>query len=304
MRIVRTIRAEGEDRGASAAIGNFDGVHRGHQAVIAQARRPGILHGVVTFEPHPREHFAPDSPPFRLMTPAAKMSRLEKIGVAIVYELAFEKIAPLPAEAFARDVLAEGLGLCHVTVGRDFRFGKGRDGDAETLRDLGGRYGFDVTVADLVHFDGEVSSTRIRTALADGEPREAARLLGHLHRIEGEVLHGDKRGRDLGYPTANLSLGRLHPPRFGVYATRVDVLTGPHRGEHHGVASIGIRPTFDGIHPNLEVHLFDFVGDLYGERLSVALVEFLRPEERFDTLNALVVQMHDDSARAREILAA
>jgi riboflavin kinase/FMN adenylyltransferase len=304
MRIVRTIRAEGEDRGASAAIGNFDGVHRGHQAVIAQARRPGTLHGVVTFEPHPREHFAPDSPPFRLMTPEAKMSRLEKMGVGIVYELSFEEIAPLPAEAFARDVVVRGLGLRHVVVGRDFHFGKGRDGDAGTLLDLGARFGFDVTVADLVQFDGEVSSTRIRAALAEGDPREAARLLGHLHRIEGEVLHGDKRGRDLGYPTANLSLGRLHPPRFGVYATEVDVLTGPHQGARHGVASVGIRPTFDGIHPNLEVHLFDFAGDLYDERLSVALVEFLRPEERFDTLGALIDQMHDDSARAREILAA
>lgn len=304
MRIVRTIRAEGEDRGASAAIGNFDGVHRGHQAVIAEARRPGHLHGVVTFEPHPREHFAPDSPPFRLMTPAAKMSRLEKLGVDIVYQLPFSEIAGLPAEAFAREVIADGLGLASVTVGRDFHFGKGRDGNAETLRDLGAALGFDVAVAELVQFDGEVSSTRIRRALADGRPREATRLLGHLHRIEGEVLHGDKRGHGLGYPTANLSLGTLHPPRFGVYATRVEVLTGPHRGERDGVASIGIRPTFDGTHPNLEVHLFDFAGDLYGERLSVALVEFLRPEERFDTLPDLIAQMDDDSARAREILAA
>src|SRR5690606_30508152 len=148
-------------------------------------------------------------------------SRLEKLGVDVVYELPFGQIAPLPAELFARDIIVEGLGLTHVTVGADFHFGKGRDGDATTLVDLGQRYGFGVTVAELVTFDGEISSTRIRQALSDGDPAEAARLLGHRHRIEGEVLHGDKRGRDLGYPTANMSLDGLHPPRFGVYAVEV-----------------------------------------------------------------------------------
>ena len=157
-------------------------------------------------------------------------------------------------------------------------------------------------MAELVTFEGEISSTRIRQALTDGDPREAARLLGHLHRIEGEVLHGDKRGRDLGYPTANLSLAGLHLPRFGVYAVEVDILTGPHRGAATGVASLGVRPTFDGQVPLLEVHLFDFAGDLYGDRLSVALVEYLRPEETFADLPALVAQMDADSARAREVL--
>ncbi len=304
MRIVRTTRAEGPDRGASAAIGNFDGVHVGHQAVIAEARRDGLPFGVVTFEPHPREYFAPAAPPFRLMTPQTKASRLEKIGVSILYELPFQEIAPLTAEAFAAEVLARGLGLAHVTVGADFRFGKGRSGNADALVDFGRSFGFGVTIADLVRFDGEISSTRIRTALTEGNPREAARLLGHRHRIEGEVLHGDKRGRELGYPTANLSLDGIHPPRFGIYAVEIDVLTGRHRGTMPGVASIGIRPTFEGENPNLEVHVFDFAGDLYGERASVALVEYLRPEERFADMSSLVAQMDADSARAREVLSA
>lgn len=304
MRIVRTTRAEGQDRGASAAIGNFDGVHRGHQHVIDQARRDDAPLGVVTFEPHPRQFFAPHSGPFRLTSAATKMSRLEKLGVVIAYELPFDQIAPLPAEDFARDVLARGLGLMHVAVGADFHFGKGRDGNAEVLADLGRRYGFGVTIADIVEFDGQVSSTRIREALSDGNPREAARLLGHRHRIEGEVLHGDKRGRELGYPTANLSLQNLHLPRFGVYAVEVDILSGPYHGRTSGVASLGTRPMFDGDEPKLEVHLFDFAGDLYGELLSVALVEFLRPEEAFADLPALIAQMDADSARAREILAA
>lgn len=302
MRIVRTTRAEGQDRGASAAIGNFDGVHRGHQATIAQARHDDAHLAVVTFEPHPREHFAPDAPPFRLMRPEAKASRLGKLGVSILFELPFAQIAPLPAEVFARDILADGLGLSHVTVGADFHFGKGRDGSAQTLVELGPRLGFGVTVAQLVQFDGEISSTRIRKALSDGEPAEAARLLGHLHRIEGEVLHGEKRGRDLGYPTANLSLEGLHLPRFGVYAVQVDVLTGPHSGPRTGVASIGVRPMFDGQVPNLEVFLFDFHGDLYGERLSVALVDFLRPEATFADLPAFIAQMDADTALARQVL--
>ncbi len=222
----------------------------------------------------------------------------------MLYELPFERIAPLPAEAFAREVITKGLGLAHVTVGADFHFGKGRDGNAGTLVELGRSLGFGVTIAELVRFDGEISSTRIRAALTDGDPRAAARLLGHMHRIEGEVLHGEKRGRDLGYPTANLSLEGIHPPRFGIYAVEVDVLTGEHRGRMSGVASIGIRPTFDGTIPNLEVHIFDFAGDLYGERLSIALVEYLRPEERFADLSSLIAQMDADSARARKVLSA
>lgn len=307
MRIIRSLsEVRPEDRGASAALGNFDGVHRGHQAVLDLARGgPGPL-GVVTFEPHPREFFAPEAPPFRLMNAAARAHRLEKLGVELLFELPFDHaMAALTPEAFARDVLAEGLGLSRVVVGEDFRFGKGRAGDAATLVALGRALGFEATAAPLLGGpEGRVSSTAIRAALAAGEPERAAELLGHPHRIDGIVAHGDKRGRDLGFPTANLPIDGLAPPRFGVYAVEAEVLDGPHAGRHGGAASIGVRPTF-GIHaPNLEVHLFDFSGDLYGAEISVALVSFIRGEERFDDVDALIARMHEDCAEARRRLAA
>jgi riboflavin kinase/FMN adenylyltransferase len=259
---------------------------------------------VVTFEPHPREYFQPDAPPFRLMSPAARASRLEKLGVDVLVELPFDaSLASLTAEGFADEILHRGLGLAHAVVGRDFRFGQGRAGDPEALARLGERMGFGVSVAPMVEIGGKVSSTRVREALAEGRPREAARMLGHIHRVEGEVVHGDKRGRTLGYPTANLDLAGLHLPRFGVYAVTVDVLTGPHRGTHMGAASLGTRPMFGENRPNLETHLLDFEGDLYGERLSVGLIEFLRPEATFPTLEAFLAQMAEDCAQARAILA-
>ncbi|SDY66706.1 FMN adenylyltransferase /riboflavin kinase [Jannaschia faecimaris] len=290
-------------RGASAAVGNFDGVHLGHRAVLDLARREGMPLAVVTFEPHPREVFAPDAPPFRLMSAEARANRLAKLGVDILFELPFAKIAPLTAEAFMADVLAGGLGLNHVVTGADFRFGKGRAGDVDVLIEGGARLGFDVSTADLLGDITPVSSTAIRIALAEGRPREAAKMLGHWHRIEGPVLHGEKRGRTLGYPTANMSVQGLHLPRLGVYAVLVDVLEGPQAGQYHGVASLGVRPMFGENTPNIETFLFDFEGDLYGKHLSVALVDLLRPEMKFDDLEALVTQMNDDSMRARAILA-
>jgi riboflavin kinase / FMN adenylyltransferase len=292
-------------RGASAAMGNFDGVHRGHQAVIDHARRPDMPLGIVTFDPHPREFFAPDSPPFRLMNLETRRNRLRRLGVERLYELPFgAPLAGLSPEAFARDVLMDGLGVAHVVVGEDFCFGKGRTGTAGMLRDFGDTMGFQVTVVPLIGGEaGAISSTAIRTALSEGRVAEAAAMLGHRHRIDGAVLHGAKRGRTLGYPTANLSLAGLHLPRFGVYAVKVDVIDGPHKGCHDGVASLGVRPMFGENAPNLEVHLFDFAGDLYDTHLSVALVEFLRGEEKFEGLDALVAQMDADSARARTILA-
>ncbi|AOZ68796.1 riboflavin biosynthesis protein RibF [Rhodobacter xanthinilyticus] len=291
-------------RGASVALGNFDGLHLGHQSVIDLARGKGPL-GVITFEPHPRELFAPDAPPFRLMNAEARANRLEKLGVERLFELPFDAtLAGMEAETFAREILAEGLGVAHVAVGGDFRFGRGRAGDTAGLIELGRRYGFDVTIAPLLHLDGlEISSTAIRTALAEGRPGDAAAMLGHLHRIEGEVIHGEKRGRALGFPTANMSLGGLHLPRLGVYAVKVDVLTGPQAGHYLGAASLGVRPMFGENAPNLETYLFDFQGDLYGQHLSVALVEFLRPELKFDGLPGLLEQMARDCAQAREILA-
>lgn len=309
MRIVRDyIFVKPEDRGASAAIGNFDGVHRGHQSVIQIAREaaPDAPLGVLTFEPHPREYFAPDAPAFRLTGSKARASRLAKLGVERLYELNFNAaLAALSPEAFAREVIRDGLGLRHVVVGSDFCFGKRRAGNAQDLLRFGAEMGFGVTIAELLEAGDEtVSSTAIRQALSDGRPRDAAQMLGHWHRIEGVVIGGEQRGRVLGYPTANMSIDGLHPPAFGVYAVLVEVLDGPHKGNYHGAASLGIRPMFDGQYPNIETFLFDFSGDLYGSTLSVGLVEFLRPELKFDGLDALIAQMDSDCLRAREILSA
>lgn len=292
-------------RGASVAMGNFDGVHLGHRSVIDLARGRGPL-GIITFEPHPRQFFAPDAPPFRLMNAEARGNRLAKLGVEHLFQLPFNRaLAALTPDDFAKTVLAEGLGISHVVIGSDFCFGKGRSGTAQDLRRLGADYGFATTIAPLVEIAGrEVSSTAIRQALTEGRPRDAADMLGHLHRIEGEVIHGEKRGRELGYPTANMALSGLHLPRFGVYAVKVDVLTGPHAGSYMGAASLGVRPMFNGEVPNLETFLLDFKGDLYGHHLSVALVDFLRPELKFDGLPALIAQMDADCTKAREILSA
>lgn len=293
-------------RGASVAMGNFDGVHLGHQSVIALARRPDAPLGIVTFEPHPRQVFAPDAPAFRLMNTEARANRLAKLGVQHLYELPFDAtLASLPPEAFARDILASGLGIAHVVVGADFCFGKGRTGTATDLQSLGKTYGFDVTIAPLLSVAGtEVSSTAIRTALTEGRPRDAAAMLGHWHRIEGEVIHGEKRGRELGYPTANMSVDGLHLPRHGVYAVKADILTGPQAGSYMGAASLGVRPMFGVNRPNLETFLFDFKGDLYGQHLSIAFVDYLRPELKFDGLDALITQMAADCQKARDILTA
>ncbi|RBI72676.1 bifunctional riboflavin kinase/FMN adenylyltransferase [Roseovarius sp. TE539] len=308
MRIIRDYTfVDPADRGASVAIGNFDGVHVGHQSVIDIARQAGdgAPLGVLTFEPHPREYFAPDAAPFRLMGREARAHRLEKLGVERLYELNFNAaLSALSPRAFCEEVISGGLGLAHVVVGADFCFGQGRAGDAADLRAFGQEMGFGVTIAPLLEgADGEVSSTAIRAALSEGRPRDAAAMLGHWHRIDGPVLGGEQRGRELGYPTANMSIKGLHPPRFGVYAVLVDVLDGPHAGHYHGAASLGVRPMFDGEEPNIETFLFDFSGDLYGAELSVALVEYLRPEETFDGLDAFVSQMDADCAHARDILA-
>ncbi|MGY9049202.1 riboflavin biosynthesis protein RibF [Puniceibacterium antarcticum] len=307
MRIIRDYQfVETRDRGASAAIGNFDGVHLGHRSVIDLARQasPSAPLGVVTFEPHPREFFLPASEPFRLMGSTARASRLAKLGVDKLYELNFNAaLAALTPEAFARTVLADGLGLSHVVVGADFCFGKGRAGTAADLQRFGAEMGFGVTIAELLeNTTGQVSSTAIRTALAEGRPRDAADQLGHWHRIEGKVITGEQRGRELGYPTANMSIDGLHPPKFGVYAVLVEVMDGPHKGRYQGAASIGVRPMFGINTANLETFLLDFSGDLYGATLSVALVHYLRGEEKFDSLDALITQMDADVTRTRQIL--
>lgn len=309
MRIIRdTLYIDPVDRGAAAAIGNFDGVHLGHQAVIDITRKAAEAAdaplGIVTFEPHPRSFFSNDPKPFRLMNAEAKASRMEKLSVQKLYEVPFNAaLAALTPHDFAQDIIHTRLGLTHVVVGTDFCFGQGRAGTARDLIAFGAQMGFGVTIAPMVKIaGGEVSSTAIRTALSVGKPRDAAAMLGHWHRIEGEVIRGDQRGRELGYPTANLSIAGLHPPKFGVYAVKVDVLSGPHAGSYTGAASIGTRPMFGENVPNCETYIFDFKGDLYGTHLSVALVDFLRPELKFDSLDALTAQMDADCIQARGIL--
>lgn len=310
MRIIRDTRfIAPSDRGAVAAIGNFDGVHLGHQAVIdltrAQATALDLPLGIMTFEPHPRQFFAPDAPAFRLMNAEAKAHRLEKLGVERLYEVPFNAaLSSLEASAFAQTIIADALGLAHVIVGEDFCFGKGRTGTAQDLKAYGDQMGFGVTIAPMLALEaGEVSSTNIRDALTQGRPDDAAKMLGHWHRIEGDVIRGEQRGRDLGYPTANMSVDGLHLPKLGVYAVKVDVLTGQHAGTYDGAASIGVRPMFGENTPNCETFLFDFTGDLYGAQISVALVEYLRPELNFDGLEALITQMDADCTQARAILA-
>lgn len=310
MRIIRDYQfVAPEDRGASVAIGNFDGVHLGHQAVIEIAKAAGkslsAPLGILTFQPHPRQYFAPKAPSFRLMSAQARSNRLAKLGVERLYELNFNAaMSALSPREFAQLVIADGLGLTHVVVGADFCFGKGRAGNVDDLVAFGKEMGFGVTVAPLLsNAVGEVSSTAIRDALSDGRPRDAATQLGHWHRIEGPVIGGEQRGRELGYPTANMALDGLHLPKLGVYAVLVEILEGPFKGEYHGAASLGVRPMFGENTPNLETFIFDFSGDLYGTKLSIGLVEYLRPELKFDSLDALIHQMAQDCDQARNILA-
>lgn len=310
MRIIRdTEFIDPNDRGAAAAIGNFDGVHLGHQTVIDLTRNAAdaadVPLGIMTFEPHPRSYFAPNLAPFRLMNAAAKASRMEKLGVQKLYEIPFnDGLAALSPRDFAQIVIKDRLGLTHVVVGADFRFGNARAGTVTDLQAFGAEMGFGVTIAPIKNIgDTAISSTAIRTALSEGRPKDAANMLGHWHRIEGEVIHGEQRGRELGYPTANMSIDGLHPPKFGVYAVKADVLDGPHAGSYIGAASIGVRPMFGENVPNCETYIFDFNGDLYGNQISIALVSFLRPELKFSGLGALITQMDADCDQARDILA-
>ncbi|MBL4873424.1 MAG: bifunctional riboflavin kinase/FAD synthetase [Rhodobacteraceae bacterium] len=293
---------------AVVAMGNFDGVHLGHQSVIALARAIAATTnaplGVITFEPHPRQLFAPDAPAFRLMNEETRAHRINKLGIDALFEIPFNTaVSQLTAEEFARNVLTNGLHIKHVIIGADFRFGKGREGDADMLCELGQKTGFGVTVAPLISDEkGDYSSSAIREALSTGNPEDAARMLGHWHRIDGIVEKGDQRGRELGFPTANISLDDLHLPKFGVYAVFFDILNGPHKGVYRGAASLGIRPTFGINKPNLETFLFDFSGDIYDASVSVALVAYQRLEEKFDNLEDLIKQMNIDCFEAREIL--
>lgn len=293
-------------RGAAIALGNFDGVHLGHQAVIASARAEaaarGVAVGAAVFEPHPRRYFQPDAPPFRLQTTRQRARALGAAGVQEIFEVGFDKaLAQSTDREFAERVLKDCIGASHVSIGADFRFGRGRMGDAESLKRLGDEFGFSVAAVAPVGGDAKISSSAIRAAVAAGDMNRAASLLGRPWAIEGEVLRGFARGRDFGFPTANLGLGEYVRPRLGIYAVRVAVdggVTLP------GVASVGVNPTVGALpEPVLEAHLLDFSGDLYGRTIEVEMIAFLRDEARFDDVEALKTQMKRDVVDARLALA-
>jgi riboflavin kinase / FMN adenylyltransferase len=305
-------------RGAVVAIGNFDGVHRGHRALIAEAGRQAMRRhvplAVLSFEPHPQEYFrglrpdAPESPECFRLTPLRPKARLlADLGVDVLFALPFDgDMARRSPEDFVENVLVKGLGISGVVVGHDFEFGSKRAGNLGTLKALGEKYGFSVTAFDTVTASGDdkISSTLIRQLLKQAKPEEAARLLGHVWAIEARVEHGDARGRTMGFPTANMHLHHCLAPAYGVYAVRVTILEGDHAvSRHDGVANFGIRPMYQVNVPLLETHLFDFDGDLYGKYLSVELIRYIRPEAKFPSLDALIAQIGADAARARVILA-
>ena len=293
--------------GSVVCIGAFDGLHLGHRALVdravARARTLGVPGLALSFEPLPREFFAPAARPPRLMLPRAKAEGLWALGCDAVGLLRFDAaLAAMPAAAFVRAVLAARLRAREVWVGPEFRFGQGRAGDLALLQALGAELGFDAHAVAPVELDGaRVSSTRIRAALADGAFAQAARLLGRPYAIAGRVVHGRQLGRTLGYPTANLRFGGKQPALRGIYATWVH---GVGATPWPAVASFGTRPTVDGVEPLLEAHLFDFDGDLYGRRIAVEFVAHLRDEQKFPDLPALVAQMDRDAAQARALLAA
>ncbi len=297
-------------KGAVVAIGNFDGVHLGHQALIGEARRMAeerhAPFGVLAFEPHPQEFFRPSAESFRLTPFRAKARLIAALGADALFALHFDAaLAAKSAQDFVMDVLVDGLGVGAVVVGRDFQFGKGRAGDATVLVYMGEMEGFGVTLFDpvLAPGSGKISSTEIREALKAGRPDVATHLLGHPWSVEGRVEHGDKRGRTIGYPTANMRLTDCLTPAFGIYAVRIRVFEEDRvLGSHDGVASFGIRPMFETKVPLLETFLFDFAGDLYGKHIAVELIAYLRPEAKFASIEALTAQMAKDEQAARQIL--
>jgi riboflavin kinase/FMN adenylyltransferase len=298
-------------RGGIVALGNFDGFHLGHQAVVGRAiargfheRRPVI---VATFDPHPVRFFKPDAPPFRLTTLDQREALFAHAGADAMLVFQFGKaLATTSAEDFVGDILARRIGAAGVVTGDDFTFGKGRVGNVELLRELGAAHGIAAeAVAPVLAVTGRVSSGRIREALIEGDIPTATHLLSRDYAIEGVVQRGDQRGRTLGYPTANLSLSDYQRPKYGIYAVRVTLDANDRDGgtEHPGVASLGVRPTFEPPRELLEAHIFGFDGDLYGRRIEVALQSFIREEKKFGTIAGLVAQMKDDESAARKLLA-
>jgi riboflavin kinase/FMN adenylyltransferase len=297
-------------KGTVVAMGNFDGVHLGHRAVITAALQMGRAHGrpalAVTFEPHPRSFFSPNTPQFRLTDEAGKLRLLAGTGLAGAVVMTFDKTrAGTTAQDFIHHDLIERLGISGIAVGYDFHFGKGRVGSPSLLVNEAPRLGIEVDVQPHIDIEERpVSSSAIRMALAEGQIEDATAMLGGPWFVSGLVIHGEKRGRDLGYPTANIRLDKDCGLKHGIYAVRVGRGHGKDRVRFDGVASFGRRPTFDNGAPLLEIFLFDFKGDLYGETLDVAFIAFIREELKFDGVEALVRQMDDDGAQARKRLAA
>ncbi|CAN5597110.1 bifunctional riboflavin kinase/FAD synthetase [soil metagenome] len=294
-------------RGAAVALGNFDGVHRGHQQVIAQAAKAALEAkvplGVVTFDPHPRRLFRPSEPAFKLMTHDQQARALQALGVDILYLLPFDfEMASFSDRAFVDQVLVGGLGVRHVAVGFDISFGRGRTGSAELMKTYGAQDGFTVSVAEPVASrDGDkFSSTAVRDALRDGHPEQAARILGRPFAIEGVVRRGQQLGRTLGFPTANVEVEDYVVPKLGVYATRTRL---PDGREAPGVANLGNNPTTGEVETRLETWLFDFDEDLYGQVIETDLIAFLRPELKFDSIELMVEQILRDEQAARGIVA-
>lgn len=312
MRIYRhTTNLPENARGTVAAIGNFDGLHRGHQQVIAAARDLARAQGrdfaVITFEPHPRTYFGRADEPFRLTPFRIKVRELQTLGVETLFVLRFNAaLAERTAEEFTNDVLHGAIGASHLVVGYNFKFGTDRAGDAEYLADRGAALGFGVTTVEPARdeVDEVFSSSLIRKYLQNGQPQRAAALLGHLWEVEGRVRRGRQLGRTIGFPTANVDLGEAIRPAHGVYSIRAGIDDGGAMRWHDGVANLGVRPTVDGETLVLEAHLFDFDGDLYGRYLRVAFVDHLRPEMKFDGIDALKAQIAEDSRQAHELLLA
>tara|TARA_R110000765_G_scaffold329230_1_gene420113 strand:+ start:203 stop:1147 length:945 start_codon:yes stop_codon:yes gene_type:complete len=295
-----------EQRGAVVALGNFDGVHLGHRAVLDIARRlaedEGAKLGVALFEPHPRRYFAPEARAFRLMSPARRDATLDALGVAQLHILEFDAaMAQMTPEIFVQTVLADGLGIGGIVTGSDFRFGAGRAGSTVELAQLCTARGIRSSFAELTgNGSDKVSSTRIRKAIHDGNMQAAAELLGARWAVDGVVVQGNQRGRTIGFPTANIDMGDYVRPAYGVYAVLAGIDGEP--AVRPAVANIGKRPTVDGVTEVLEVHLLDFEGDLYGRELAVEFHDHLRAEHRFDGLDALKAQIALDAARARDVL--
>lgn len=292
-------------RRAVLAIGNFDGVHRGHQALLDTtqnlAKERSAPAGVMIFEPHPREIFHPEEPHFRLTQLDEKLRIFRRLNLDMVVVMPFDAtLANLTADAFCQQVLVDALNVRHVVIGYDFFFGKGRSGSPETLQKLGARSGFRTTIMAPIAEDGEVfSSTAIRLKLAQGDVRGAAHALGRWWQVRGTVIDGAHRGTGLGFPTANIPLPKGTTLAHGIYAVRVNV----GGADLEGAAYLGTRPTFDDGQPVLEVFLFDFDGNLYGQNLTVTFIDFIRPDRKFDNPGALIDQMEADTTEARSRLA-